>query len=268
MIPMLSVDLHLNGKDRQLVVGRPEGQEIQEAYRYRYRVYLERGHIDANASEMDIDPYDMRQECDYFIAVIDGRIVGHVRYIRSCPLPTERYFCFDAPPDIKGLDSRAKVEIGRLIATKYDSAMPRHLTMVCLIKALHAAIRHCGLAITLTSATTAAGLLSLSFCLLAVVSQYGISNVIGVLLMLFYTISILPAAVAILPIRPEKGKSTKTVSSKRTGLQHVASFGFNGPDHRCGCHRNSGIVIIVALLADFLLTPALLAVFYANKKTA
>ena len=136
MKQLLAVDINLNGENRQLVVGRPEGREIRDAFRYRYKVYQERGHIDANETGLDIDRCDHQGLCDYFLARIGRQIVGHVRYIKSSPLPTEQFFLFEEPAHISQLDPGKKVEIGRLIATRYHAAMPRHLTLICLIKAM------------------------------------------------------------------------------------------------------------------------------------
>ncbi len=62
------------------------------------------------------------------------------------------------------------------------------------------ALRHAGLAITMTSLTTAAGLASFSTAEVAPIADLGIFASAGVMLALFYTILLLPALIALLPI--------------------------------------------------------------------
>jgi uncharacterized protein len=71
-------------------------------------------------------------------------------------------------------------------------------------EAISYALGHTGLAIFLTSSTTAAGLLSFSFSEIADIAEMGIFSAAGVMLALFYTIIMLPAFIAIFPIKHKK----------------------------------------------------------------
>ena len=63
------------------------------------------------------------------------------------------------------------------------------------------AMGHSGFAILMTSVTTAASLLSFSFAEIATIADMGIFASIGVMLALVYTIILLPALIAIVPVR-------------------------------------------------------------------
>jgi hydrophobe/amphiphile efflux-3 (HAE3) family protein len=63
------------------------------------------------------------------------------------------------------------------------------------------ALGHSGLAIVMTTLTTAAGLLSFGFAELAAIADLGIFAATGVVLALFYTIVLLPSLLVVLPIQ-------------------------------------------------------------------
>ncbi|MBW1893955.1 MAG: MMPL family transporter [Deltaproteobacteria bacterium] len=63
---------------------------------------------------------------------------------------------------------------------------------------------HSGLAIVMTSLTTAAGLMSFSISELSAIGNLGIFASIGVMIALFYTVIMLPALLAIVPIKEKK----------------------------------------------------------------
>ena len=65
-------------------------------------------------------------------------------------------------------------------------------------------LRHSGLAVALTSVTTAAGMGSLMFADLVPIRGLGIAAPTGVLLALVYSVVLLPALMAALPIRPKR----------------------------------------------------------------
>ena len=75
------------------------------------------------------------------------------------------------------------------------------------------AIGHSGLAIFMTSITTAGGLLSFSTADLAPIADIGRFASIGVMISLVYTIVLLPALLALVPI---KARNTKEERDKRT----------------------------------------------------
>jgi len=66
------------------------------------------------------------------------------------------------------------------------------------------ALGHSGLAIVMTTLTTAAGLLSFGFAELAAIADLGIFAATGVVLALFYTMGLLPSLLAVMPIRRQK----------------------------------------------------------------
>jgi len=67
------------------------------------------------------------------------------------------------------------------------------------------AMRHSGLAIVMTSLTTAAGLASFAGAEVAPISDLGILASSGVLLSLFFTIVLLPALLSIIPLKAKSG---------------------------------------------------------------
>lgn len=73
---------------------------------------------------------------------------------------------------------------------------------------LHA-LRHSGVAITMTSLTTAAGLLSFATAPVAPVYHLGIVGPIGVMLALLFTLTLFPALLALLPLRGEEFRSPR-----------------------------------------------------------
>lgn len=72
--------------------------------------------------------------------------------------------------------------------------------------AIAASMGHSGVAILMTSLTTAAGLLSFSYSELSALAELGITAAIGVILALIYTIILIPPIVAIFPIEKRKSQ--------------------------------------------------------------
>ena len=66
------------------------------------------------------------------------------------------------------------------------------------------ALGHSGLAIVMTSLTTAAGLMSFSFSELAAIAELGMISSAGVILALIYSVIMLPALLAVIPIKRKK----------------------------------------------------------------
>ncbi|MDJ0783118.1 MAG: MMPL family transporter [Desulfosarcinaceae bacterium] len=66
------------------------------------------------------------------------------------------------------------------------------------------ALGHSGLAVIMTNTTTAAGLLSFATAEVAPIADVGIFAGVGVLLAFFYTLMLLPALLALIPIRPRR----------------------------------------------------------------
>ncbi|ACL03520.1 patched family protein [Desulfatibacillum aliphaticivorans] len=74
---------------------------------------------------------------------------------------------------------------------------------------------HSGLAIVMTSMTTAAGLLSFSMAELTALAELGVFAAIGVMLALTFTLTMLPAMLAVFPIRAAKAQSRQTMLMDR-----------------------------------------------------
>jgi len=133
-------DLPLSdGNIKSIEFGHPEtAKEKQEMYRFRYENYLRHNYIDANQFKdgLDRDEYDLDGKCVYFMAKVDGQIIGTVRLIIDDPLPTEKdCFLFTEPEKMKLVDRRKRAELSRLIVDRYmpDKHFPRHFIMLGLL---------------------------------------------------------------------------------------------------------------------------------------
>ncbi|OIP56369.1 MAG: RND transporter [Helicobacteraceae bacterium CG2_30_36_10] len=107
-------------------------------------------------------------------------------------------------------------------------------------KAIAYALGHSGLAIIMTSLTTAAGLLSFSTASIAPIADLGIFAAVGVIIALINTLVLLPAVLAILPLKPAKQKETTKKPAIDRFLDATALFSFN--------HAKK-IVLLSALIA-------------------
>jgi predicted RND superfamily exporter protein len=86
--------------------------------------------------------------------------------------------------------------------------------------AISYALGHSGPAIVMTTLTTAIGLLSFSISELTVIANFGIFAAVGVILALFYSIFMLPALLAIFPIKQ------KTIDTNRSSLMDRTLLAF------------------------------------------
>lgn len=97
--------------------------------------------------------------------------------------------------------------------------------------AISHALSHSGLAVLMTTLTTSAGLLSFSTAAVAPISDLGIYSAIGVILALVYTIILLPALLAIFPLKPKmpsrKKLSWKSISDRL--LLYIAGISIKRP---------------------------------------
>ncbi|MFH2100347.1 MAG: efflux RND transporter permease subunit, partial [Pseudomonadota bacterium] len=91
------------------------------------------------------------------------------------------------------------------------------------------AMGHSGLAIVLTSVTTAGGLLSFATAEIAPIAHLGIFAATGVLLALFYTLVFLPAMVAIFPPQAPKRKDSAEVQPLDRFLASVGDLATRRP---------------------------------------
>jgi predicted RND superfamily exporter protein len=105
-------------------------------------------------------------------------------------------------------------------------------------EAIISALRHSGVAILLTSLTTAAGLLSFSFVEMAAVSEMGVFAAVGVVFALLYTLVMIPVMVSLLPIKPKEKRK------RQGGLMDriLSQFG------RLATTRPKAIAVVTALL--------------------
>jgi predicted RND superfamily exporter protein len=94
-------------------------------------------------------------------------------------------------------------------------------------KAISYSLGHSGLAIIMTSLTTAAGLLSFSTASIAPIADLGVFAAIGVIIALINTLVLLPAILAILPIKQAKEKHQKNSETMDKILLNIAGFSVN-----------------------------------------
>lgn len=74
-------------------------------------------------------------------------------------------------------------------------------------EAIQFAVGHSGLAVVMTSLTTAAGLFSFSTAELGAIAELGVFGSAGVLFAMLYSLTLLPALLAILPIRQRRNRA-------------------------------------------------------------
>ncbi|MBU0992350.1 MAG: MMPL family transporter [Proteobacteria bacterium] len=107
-------------------------------------------------------------------------------------------------------------------------------------KAIAHALSHCGLAIILTSITTAGGLLSFVTAEIAPVADLGLFAAIGVMLALLYTIILLPTLLAIFPMK------VKTVTREQT-MPHISERILKGIGN-IATNRAGGVIVISTII--------------------
>ena len=97
-------------------------------------------------------------------------------------------------------------------------------------EAVEYAVGHSGLAVFMTSLTTAGGLLSFSTADVAPIADLGIYAAAGVMLALLYTIVLLPSLLALIPLKEKKNKETnKSVSRLDTMLSAIGHIATGNP---------------------------------------
>ncbi len=93
--------------------------------------------------------------------------------------------------------------------------------------AISYSLGHSGLAIIMTSLTTAAGLLSFSTAAIAPIADLGIFAAVGIMIALVNTLVLLPALLAILPIKPAKNAQIEKSKKMDSILKGIADFSTN-----------------------------------------
>jgi len=91
------------------------------------------------------------------------------------------------------------------------------------------AFEHSGLAIVMTSLTTAAGLASFITAKIAPIADLGLFSAVGVMLSLFYTIVLLPVLLAMIPIKAKDGRQGSKKSRIDALLDCLADFATGRP---------------------------------------
>lgn len=92
--------------------------------------------------------------------------------------------------------------------------------------ALGHALQHTGLAIVMTSLTTAGGLVSFTVSEVKVIADFGAITPIGVMVTLFFSIMFLPALIAICPLKPnEKNDQADSLAGKNRIRDIVVTLG-------------------------------------------
>ncbi len=107
-------------------------------------------------------------------------------------------------------------------------------------------IGHSGLAIFMTAATTAAGLFSFSTSSVAPIADLGIFAGIGVLLGMVYTIVLLPALLAVIPIKTKKSKENDPDKTMMDRL--LAKVGSIATGHPYKILYVSAIIIALSII--------------------
>ena len=94
-------------------------------------------------------------------------------------------------------------------------------------KAISYSLGHSGLAIIMTSLTTAAGLLSFSTASIAPIADLGIFAAIGIMIALVNTLVLLPALLMVLPIKPAQEQQVEKSKKMDNFLISIGEFSVN-----------------------------------------
>ena len=135
------LSLKFRRNDKTIFFGlADEDDELNQMFKLRYEVYNNLKYLNPELNlTSDKDFYDAENKCHYFIAKIDGKIIGTARLIQDDFLPAEKTcFKFPEPFEIKKIPRSQRAEIGRLIVVFLDkgSYLPRNLVTLFLIKSL------------------------------------------------------------------------------------------------------------------------------------
>ena len=127
----------VGGKTKIIRFGEADTKEdLDKIFKLRYDSYSSKGYIDPTRfpNGLETDDYDTRKDCRYFLAELDGKAISTVRLIFDEILPTEKYFTFSEPQEIKKIPRKNRSELGRLIVIPPDREkgifLPRNLVML------------------------------------------------------------------------------------------------------------------------------------------
>lgn len=109
-------------------------------------------------------------------------------------------------------------------------------------EAISHALGHSGLAVLMTSVTTAGGLLSFLAADVEPVAEFGLITAVGVMLVFVYTVVLLPALLALFPLAKPNHKTERRSAVMDRLLEWIASF---------SCRNYGKIILASALLLIF-----------------
>ncbi len=126
--------------DRTVCFGIADSEkEKKEVYRLRFNVYKERGYINTHRYPQgeETDTFDTADKSVLFIATIENHIIGCIRLITTTPLPTEYYFDFEEPKEMRAIAPNQRGELGRFVIIPPDrdnkDFLPRGLIMLFML---------------------------------------------------------------------------------------------------------------------------------------
>ncbi len=134
----------LEGKNKKTIefgiANTPE--ELEKIFKLRFEEYSKRDYIfnERYQDKREVDFYDGLISTKYFCAFLEGKLIGTIRLITEKPLPTEQYFDFTPPDEIKNLPKEKLAELGRFIVIPPDRDkkifLPRNVVLLFLIEVL------------------------------------------------------------------------------------------------------------------------------------
>ncbi len=95
-------------------------------------------------------------------------------------------------------------------------------------EAISYALSHTGMPILLTSLTTMMGMLSFAMADIIPIGALGLFAALGVFIVFFFTLFMLPALMTLMPIKPSPEKN-RMIELSQIGLIKVGRFGWNNP---------------------------------------
>ncbi|MEI6746994.1 MAG: hypothetical protein WCL34_13605, partial [Methylococcaceae bacterium] len=134
-------ELKIKSGHRERVVSFGEAstpEELEEMFRLRFSVYSSLGYINEEKypDGLEKDSLDVPEKSKYFIAKIDGCVIGCIRLITIHPLPTQICFEFKEPAVLESVRPDERYELGRFIiippGKDKEDYLPRGLVMLFL----------------------------------------------------------------------------------------------------------------------------------------
>ena len=102
----------------EILSGRLEkipGKILEQAFRLRYKIYLQEGFLKENNDEIDRDEYD--EKAEHFIALDSGKVVGYLRLIEE-KLPLDAIYEKEKNEVIRKYGFKKSAELSRLVIQK------------------------------------------------------------------------------------------------------------------------------------------------------